>query len=397
MNKGLMSKTCFVFVTALFLCLPGFAASVKDFGALGDGVVDDTASIQSAINQTTEGTLIFPSGTYKISSALTLLPGVTYQGQGSAVLSGDGYSWLMQTGEGASNITVTGLTFDNGGLLIQGVASGVKVIGNTFQNLTGDNQSGNWPLGTALFSTGLRNSQISQNTFKNLLVGGTTRPDGTINSIDLSNNQGIMLYGVDNTSIDHNTFAYVGEGMHICFTNNYPSTNVYIGHNTFSNIHRMGMEIQGAMGCGASGPAMSGYDTTNMVIEYNSITEWDDPYWWSYGISLANPAPNGGYNSIVRYNYIVGVAGTTSNYGYGIEAAGPNLQVYGNTLEGYWQQAITIDSAPNAQIYNNFTCGLTAGASVGIGPETGPSSNAQYYNNTIIPDACPANAPNPLN
>jgi len=40
--------------------------SVKDFGAVGDGVVDDTAAIQNAYNaiKTTGGTLIFPSGTY---------------------------------------------------------------------------------------------------------------------------------------------------------------------------------------------------------------------------------------------------------------------------------------------------------------------------------------------
>jgi Pectate lyase superfamily protein len=404
MNKEFISKTRCVFFTALLLAVPGFAASVKDFGALGDGVVDDTGAIQSAINKTTGGTLLFPSGTYKISSSLTLNPGVTYQGQGTAVLSGNGFTWLMQTDSGASNVTVTGLTFDNGGLLFQGVASGVKVIGNTFQNLTTNNTSGNWPLDTAIFAGGLRNSQISQNTFKNLLAGGTTRPDGTMNSIDSGNNQGIMLFGVDNTSIDHNTFDYVGEGMHICFKNNYPSTNVYIGHNTFTNMHRMGMEIQGAMGCGASAPAMSGPDTTNMVIEYNSITAWNDPYWWSYGISLANPAPSGGYNAIIRHNYIAGVktsywdqVGSSGHYGYGIEAMSANLQVYGNTIEGYWGQAITVDGSPNAQIHDNFTCGLGSGASMSIGPETGPSPNAQYYNNTISPDTCPANVPNPLN
>lgn len=50
--------------------------SVKDFGAVGDGVVDDTSAIQDAINYivgtTIPGTLIFPSGTYKCTDTLTV-------------------------------------------------------------------------------------------------------------------------------------------------------------------------------------------------------------------------------------------------------------------------------------------------------------------------------------
>jgi hypothetical protein len=49
--------------------------SVKDFGALGDGVADDTAAIQAAIAATlgpNGGTLYFPDGTYKLSAKLTI-------------------------------------------------------------------------------------------------------------------------------------------------------------------------------------------------------------------------------------------------------------------------------------------------------------------------------------
>lgn len=50
--------------------------SVADFGARGDGVTDDTAAIQAAINAMVAGNngarLMFPSGTYVISSAITI-------------------------------------------------------------------------------------------------------------------------------------------------------------------------------------------------------------------------------------------------------------------------------------------------------------------------------------
>ena len=45
-------------------------ASVKDFGAVGDGVADDTAAIQSAINAS--GMVYVPSGSYKLTATLIL-------------------------------------------------------------------------------------------------------------------------------------------------------------------------------------------------------------------------------------------------------------------------------------------------------------------------------------
>jgi hypothetical protein len=48
--------------------------SVKDFGAVGNGVADDTAAIQAAINSSAE-LVVFPQGTYRITSALTVPSG----------------------------------------------------------------------------------------------------------------------------------------------------------------------------------------------------------------------------------------------------------------------------------------------------------------------------------
>lgn len=53
------------------------SVSVKDFGAVGNGVADDTAAIQAAINYATstkKSLVIIPAGTYKITSSLTVGP-----------------------------------------------------------------------------------------------------------------------------------------------------------------------------------------------------------------------------------------------------------------------------------------------------------------------------------
>jgi len=51
-----------------------FLTSVKDFGAVGNGIADDTAAIQLAINYAQGGVtgLWFPAGTYLVSSTLTI-------------------------------------------------------------------------------------------------------------------------------------------------------------------------------------------------------------------------------------------------------------------------------------------------------------------------------------
>lgn len=61
------------------------ALSVKDFGAVGDGVTDDTAAIQAALDAAQAlkiGVVRVPSGKYKITSALTMPDYVVLEGEG---------------------------------------------------------------------------------------------------------------------------------------------------------------------------------------------------------------------------------------------------------------------------------------------------------------------------
>lgn len=57
--------------------------NVKSYGAVGDGITDDTTSIQNAINASSGGIVFFPAGDYKISSTLTInTSGVHLVGEG---------------------------------------------------------------------------------------------------------------------------------------------------------------------------------------------------------------------------------------------------------------------------------------------------------------------------
>lgn len=48
--------------------------SVKDFGAVGDGTTDDTAAIQACVTAANGKVILFPAGTYRITSTITWSP-----------------------------------------------------------------------------------------------------------------------------------------------------------------------------------------------------------------------------------------------------------------------------------------------------------------------------------
>jgi uncharacterized protein YfiM (DUF2279 family) len=58
--------------------------SAKDFGAVGDGTTDDTASLQAFLNACKDNRGYIPAGLYKITSTLTVLPNYSYNIEGSA-------------------------------------------------------------------------------------------------------------------------------------------------------------------------------------------------------------------------------------------------------------------------------------------------------------------------
>ncbi len=84
--------------------------SVLEFGARGDGVTDDTAAIQAAINSVaTGGTVNLPTGTYKVTTQLQIQSPVSLVGENATVL-------LSTTTSGTilNLSTVSSWSFDSG-------------------------------------------------------------------------------------------------------------------------------------------------------------------------------------------------------------------------------------------------------------------------------------------
>lgn len=139
------------------------------YGARGDGVADDTAAIQAAINAATSGNVVFlppPPAFYKISATIRVTKSITLLGSDSLIKSPGaacptfilitandvtvrslrlvgpqricGHAIDMGSGSPTlTNVTVQDNRIDNfyAGILVQGV-DGFRVAGNELTNLT---------------------------------------------------------------------------------------------------------------------------------------------------------------------------------------------------------------------------------------------------------------------
>jgi len=60
------------FLVAVFFSPLAMAVNPRDFGAVGDGVADDTEALQRAVNETDTGRVYFPKGIYRITSTIVI-------------------------------------------------------------------------------------------------------------------------------------------------------------------------------------------------------------------------------------------------------------------------------------------------------------------------------------
>lgn len=191
---------------------------VRAFGAKGDGVTDDTAAIQAAINSVTNGGVIFlPTATYLINGTISLVNKTLIQFIGSGMqntilkkpttgnlleLSGLKMSVQSMTLDGINKIATTGLYIK--GSPQAGVTSGTK--SGIFKNLHITN-----------FKEGLR---IGHYSTLNGVTGDTVSPDIETNLFE-------------NLDIHDNDYNDIEDGQNILHNlktviHNYNGTNYLV-------------------------------------------------------------------------------------------------------------------------------------------------------------------------
>ncbi len=176
--------------------------NVKDFGAKGDGITDDTAAIQTAVDQFGDegGTLLFPSGTYEVKSEILISKiRVTLQGVGR-------YATQIRFQPSVDHQTL--FKFDRGseGVLWQCAIRDMALVSSADTGLT---------------KTAIELKDTSNIMVKDLIIGPWTgngdsvglmvrgREAGHINNLRIQADRPIVIAKNDqnpNNDIDHFTF-----------------------------------------------------------------------------------------------------------------------------------------------------------------------------------------------
>jgi hypothetical protein len=187
--------------------------SVKDFGAVGNGVADDTAAINAALSA---GYRIYiPAGTYKTTSTITI--------PGSRIVIGDGMNTVIKPSSSVSVAFLQSAASQIADLYIDGVNTGASAIAVFCGDDAGGGNSG--PT-----LTRLRIQNFTGANAVGIYIRKALRV--VIEQCYVFNNyNGMYVYepsGQYPTTVwvSHSTFAlsgaegvYINNGYQICFTN----------------------------------------------------------------------------------------------------------------------------------------------------------------------------------
>jgi hypothetical protein len=147
-------------VATMILSLSLYAeTNVKDFGAVGDGLANDTVAIQNALNAVAQ--LWFPVGTYKITAPLSIDRSILVRGENAIIAPTGAFcafelgdpSYLTNLNLGYYEVTMSNLRINQAsggtGILNQGIRT-IRLNGVTvFGGETALDTEGSWRLSSA--------------------------------------------------------------------------------------------------------------------------------------------------------------------------------------------------------------------------------------------------------
>ena len=203
--------------------------------AIGDGVADDTAALQAALNMTNVGkTVYIPAGTYRITQTLAMHgpgPGSTVIGNGRDTrIVWDGTNGgVMFWSDGIAYSRYIGLSWDGAGKAAVGFdhaartnfETEVQHVNEAYRNLTG-------------YGIRVGNSQVvasAEILYRNCLF------------TNCGTGIGLLTFNDYNNTIDHCEFDTCGTGVY-CH-----HANFYARNSHFENSSNMDFSLLGEHGC----------------------------------------------------------------------------------------------------------------------------------------------------
>lgn len=343
--------------------------SVKDFGAVGDGVTDDTAAIQAALNA--HKNVHFPAGTYKITSALTLDNNHSLTGDGMGVttvnqVTIDQYATIATS---KTEILISGITWNGTN---SGIADGLYFTQCTYCavelceiNLFGHNGI-NFFRSSHCQATG---NKCSGNRIGGINVGGTTAAASDYNRI------------VGNSCVANSSAGTFGAGILFFINANYcvASNNVCNG-----SIDGYGILVTDSIGTVVNNNVCKGNQYSGLTYHYDN-----NAHSLAYNVCDGNLSQGNGEHGIVFQSnsslFDLQVGNTISNnecigngnyggFGFGkgiyVASGARGFNITGNNCQANYESGIEISAnvsrgeISNNICHNNGVGGLASAAGI---------------------------------
>jgi polygalacturonase len=301
--------------------------NVKDYGAVGDGVTDDTSAIKSALNDGKNRRIYFPEGEYKITGALPVRDYTTLYGANAEIKTSADLATMMEIK--GKNISVQNLNINGNktalrGLTIKEGSHNVDISNNTIQHLTQPKH----PELARLTVTGIR------------IEGGSSK-------IHIDKNQ---IHDVMARNPIKGWDHYVARGILIspAYKNQSASKNITISNSEFSKI---GPKDDG------DGIVVQGFDeSVNLEILDNSFA-----YIYKRAIKIQSPGAlikgNKIYNNFDENNFYQTYSEKkTHDMWAAISVYADDTVIEDNTINGIgnYGRIIDIASASHIKIADNY-------------------------------------------
>lgn len=340
--------------------------SVKDFGAVGDGVTDDTAEIQSAVTYGVANNkqVQFPQGSYKLTSKINVTGNVVLQGDGigstEILCAGcDGF----EISAGVSQVTICDMniaqairytitpnsysairaagttasqcywhTYKN--LFIDGFGEGFfagGVCSSTWRNVTTV-----YTFGSVNFSDQCLNNAISQCRFGERDSGGVTPTAG---SYGIKVGSGTI--NCEGLIISDSLIFGVRRGLWV-----NASINVVAHHNIFDMIAEFGILAQSTASAGC---------INNIFSENYIALKGASGDTAVYLVNSYAPTDSQNRGTVIANNEILAYPGSTAPYGILVDGAEEERNlITGNRVQNFTVYDCRITAGSNHRVSDNL-------------------------------------------
>jgi len=321
--------------------------NVKDYGAKGDGVNDDTQAIKNAINAC--DIVHFPTGTYMVSSTIAIPSQKTLTGFKGSIIKAvndnaisdailKNQNWL---GGNDAWITLDGLEVDGNN------GNQNKHTGNDYK---------------AIWFNNISNFKIQQCTVHNAY--GQT-------------GSGVFVQNALNGDISHNSvYDNGGDGIQVY----YGSSFIIVADNLVVNNSQIGIESEGRNGSNYSDYKNSNINIVGNIcqsnVDHNILIDWTDNSNIANNVcagSLHNGIELLGTSGITVTSNIVHSNGDNNSWAdisvtaesFAENGRNRYITITGNQLGSSLYNSIKIDTAQNIGITNNNSVSKNRGIVIG--------------------------------